>query len=153
MFHENIRIYSVLKSKNFSVKSLTYVLASALFCAKIQILYYFQKKLCIFKKGINQVFFNILLGLYPILITEKVIGPLALASRVLWIRVCPSVLPYFYPGRSFLGIGSLVFSESQHCIRGLCGVVRDRGRFFGKKITPKMGKWVKNKVFWTYWKI
>ena len=52
--------------------------------------------------------------------------------------VCPSIL---LPSRSFLGIGSLVFSETQHGVRGLCGFVRDRARFFEeKKIVPNMVK-------------
>ena len=42
---------------------------------------------------------------------------------------CPSVLP----SGSFLGIGSLFFSETQHGIREPC-VVRDRDGFFEKKI-------------------
>ena len=33
------------------------------------------------------------------------------------------------PSGSFLGIGSLVFSETEHGVRGPC-VVRDRARFF-----------------------
>ena len=44
----------------------------------------------------------------------------------------------------FLGICSLVFSETQHVVRGPCVVVRDRGGFFRKNIfaqkMPKMGK-------------
>ena len=65
------------------------------------------------------------------------IGPPAVAGRVLWIRVRPSV----FPSGSFLGIGSLVFSETQHGVRGPCLVVRDRARFFRKNLfAPKMGK-------------
>ena len=51
--------------------------------------------------------------------------------------VCPSILP---PG-SFLRIGSLVFSESQHGVRGPCVVERDRARFFENNIfAQKIGK-------------
>ena len=42
---------------------------------------------------------------------------------------------------SFLGIGSLVFSETQHGVRGPCLVVRDRAGFFLKKsFCPKNGE-------------
>ena len=42
---------------------------------------------------------------------------------------------------SFLGIGSLFFSGTQHGVRGLCGVVHDRVRFFGNNIfSPKIGE-------------
>ena len=48
----------------------------------------------------------------------------------------PSVLPYW----SFLGIGSLIFSETQHVVWGPC-VVSDRARFFEKNpFAQKMGK-------------
>ena len=50
--------------------------------------------------------------------------------------VRPSALSY----GSFLGIGSLVFSETQNGVRHPC-VVRDRTGFFGKNLfDPKMGK-------------
>ena len=43
--------------------------------------------------------------------------------------------------RSFLGIGSLVFSETQYGVRGLCVVVHDSARFFFFIIfVPKMGE-------------
>ena len=42
--------------------------------------------------------------------------------------------------RSFFGIGSFVFSETQHGVRGPCVVVRGRVRFFGKNLfAQKMG--------------
>ena len=45
------------------------------------------------------------------------------------------------PSGSFLGIGSLVFSETQHGVRGPCLVVRDRAGFFLKKsFCPKNGE-------------
>ena len=51
--------------------------------------------------------------------------------------VRPSVLSY----ESFLGIGSLVFSETHHGVRHPCFVVRDRTGFFGENLfDPKMGK-------------
>ena len=49
---------------------------------------------------------------------------LAMTRRVILISL--SVLLF----RSFLGIGSLVFSGTQHDVRGPCGAVNDRGRFF-----------------------
>ena len=57
------------------------------------------------------------------------------------LSVLLSFLPSVLPSGSFLGIGALGFSETQHGVRGLCGVVRDRVGFFGKKVfAPKMGK-------------
>ena len=38
--------------------------------------------------------------------------------------VCPSFNPFVLLFRSFLGINSLVFSETQHDVRGPCGVVQ-----------------------------
>ena len=53
-----------------------------------------------------------------------------------------SALPSFRPSvGSFLGIGSLVFSETQHSVRWPCLVVRDRAGFFLKNLfAQKMGK-------------
>ena len=43
--------------------------------------------------------------------------------------------------RRFLGIGSLVFSGTQHGVRGPCGAVYDRRRFFENHVLcPKWGK-------------
>ena len=61
--------------------------------------------------------------------------------------VCPSALPSFRLLR-FLGIVSLVFSKFWYGARNPYEVVRDRARFFGKKLfAPKIGKmdqeWVK----------
>ena len=40
-----------------------------------------------------------------------------------------------------LGIGSLVFSRTQHGIRGPCAVLYDRAKLFGNNtFAPKMGK-------------
>ena len=79
-----------------------------------------------------------------------IIGLPAVAGRVLWIRVRRSV----FQSGSFLGIGSLVFSKTQHSVRGPCLVVRDRADFLKILFLPqKWGKWAKNKVFWIYWKI
>ena len=36
----------------------------------------------------------------------------------------------------FFGIGSLVFSETQHGVRGPCGIVYGRGRFFENNVLP-----------------
>ena len=60
----------------------------------------------------------------------------------------PSVLPF----GGFLEIGSLVFSETQHAVRGPYLVVCDRVGFFLKNIfAPKMGKmgqkWAKTGFF------
>ena len=45
----------------------------------------------------------------------------------------PSVLRSFRLSGSFLGIGSLVFFETQHRVRGPCDVVHDRAGFFEEK--------------------
>ena len=77
------------------------------------------------------------------------IEPPAVAGRVLWIRVRPSVRPFvflsFQPSallsRRFLWIGSLVFSETQHGVRGSCLVVCGRSGFLKKNLfAQKMGK-------------
>ena len=54
-----------------------------------------------------------------------------------------AVHPFVLPSRSFLGIGSFVFSEVQHGVRGPCAV-RGRARFFEKKSCHK------NEVFKIY---
>ena len=66
------------------------------------------------------------------------------AGRVLWNRVCPSVLL----SKSFLGIWSLVFPNFWHGDRKPCEVVGDKARFFKKilialKIGKKGPKWAK----------
>ena len=38
--------------------------------------------------------------------------------------------------RHFIGIGSLVFSRTQHGVRGPCGAVYDKGRFFESHFLP-----------------
>ena len=51
-----------------------------------------------------------------------------------------SVSPSILLSKSFLGIGSLVFSKTQHSVRGPCVVVRGRAGFFEKKyFCPKNG--------------
>ena len=55
----------------------------------------------------------------------------------------PSIFfhPSVPPSGSFLGIGSLVFSETQHDVRGPCLVVCDRVGFFKKNLfVPKNGE-------------
>ena len=68
-----------------------------------------------------------------------------------WINVC-----LFF--KDFVGIGLLIFSGTQHSVRGLCSVVCNRAGFFGKNnFSPNMGNMsqirAKNRVFWIYWKI
>ena len=65
------------------------------------------------------------------------VGPQAVAGRVPWIRVSPSARQ----SENFLGIDSLLFSETQHGVRGPCGVVGDRAAFFF--FDPEWGKWAK----------
>ena len=51
------------------------------------------------------------------------------------------------PSRSFLGIGSLVFSETHHGLEAHMVLCVTAG-FLGKKIlSQKWGKWAKNRVF------
>ena len=56
----------------------------------------------------------------------------------------PSVLwsfrPFGFLSGSFLGIGSLVFSGTQHGVRGLCVAVRDRAGFKEQNFVPKLGQ-------------
>ena len=51
----------------------------------------------------------------------------------LCLSFCSSVLPC----RSFLGIGSLVFSETQHSVRRPCVVVRSKAIFLKKSFCPQ----------------
>ena len=70
------------------------------------------------------------------------VHPSVLLSFFLSFR--PSVLL----SRSFLGIGSLVFSETQHDVKCPCSVVCDKVGFLGENNLPqKWGKWAKNRVF------
>ena len=66
-----------------------------------------------------------------------------------WNYELGSVHPSVLPSGSFLRIGSLVFSETQHGVRGQCIVVCDRTRFFEKNIfAQKIGqKWAKIGLF------
>ena len=50
-----------------------------------------------------------------------------------------SVHPSVLLSGSFLGIGTLVFSETQHGVRGPCVAVHVRARFFEKTL-PKNGQ-------------
>ena len=91
-------------------------------------------------------FFSYLLGFLIIVIIAIIvtiivdIRPLAVAGTVLWIRACPSVHPFVRPSipciflsGSFLGIGSLVFSETFYVIRDGDGDVHDIAHFFWEK--------------------
>ena len=84
---------------------------------------------------LSRVVLNFILVIYSNAsqLTYSLIGTLTMARRVLWIRsVCPSVW-------RFLEIGSLVFSGTQHDVRGLCGVVHNRTRLFENSALPP--KW------------
>ena len=73
------------------------------------------------------------------------LGPLAVAGRVLWNKVCPSFCPFVLLSGHFLGLVSLVLSKFWHGARNPYEVLRDRARFSGKSFSPpKMGKWTKN---------
>ena len=72
---------------------------------------------------------------------ESLFAPLAVAGR---IGAGPSILPSFHPSvflsGSFLGMGSLFFSETQHGVRDPCVVVRESRIFFFLIFVSKMGK-------------
>ena len=63
------------------------------------------------------------------------------------LAVRPFVLLSLFPSTgSFLGIGSLVFSETQHGVRGPCAV-HGRARFFEKKIFATKMRFLKFNFF------
>ena len=70
-------------------------------------------------------------------------------SYELWSSLLSSVCPF----DSFLGIGSLVFSETLHGIRGPCGDVNAGARYFWKipiiKMTENRKKWQET-GFWDF---
>ena len=82
---------------------------------------------------------------------DCIFGLPAVAGRVLWIRVCPSFHPAVLLSGGFLGIGWLVFSETQPGVRGPYIVVHGRARLLQKNLAQKMGKmgkkWGKNRFF------
>ena len=85
---------------------------------------------------------------------NRLIGPPASAGRVLQNRVRPS----FGLSVSFLRVGSLFFSETQHGVRSPYIVMCDRAGFIGKdphraKITKNVQKWPKNMVFGLFKKL
>ena len=64
--------------------------------------------------------------------------------------MCLSFYPSVLSG-GFLGIDSLVFSDTQHGARGPCVIVRGRARFFEKIfLSKKWGKWTKNGKKWGF---
>ena len=71
----------------------------------------------------------------------------AVAGRVLWIKVRPSVLPIVFL-ESTLG-----FSETLHGGRGPYGDVCGRQAFFEKKNYLTFCENGSNRFFWIYWKI
>ena len=74
-----------------------------------------------------------------------VVVPLASERRVISNMICLSVLP---SAHNFLGIASLVFSETQHNVRDPYIVVCDSWIFWKKSLSDKNGqKWPKNMVF------
>ena len=106
-----------------------------------------------------------LLGIWFVFINgmliSSIFGPPASARRVLSNRICASFHPFFYLSFhlsvSFLGIGSLVFSETQHGVRGPYIVVCDSQIFWKKSSSGKNDqngqKWPKNMVFGLFKKI
>ena len=66
------------------------------------------------------------------LIDYSLIGPPAVATRVLWIR-------FVRPVQKFFGIGSFVFSGTQHGVVACC-VAHDRAEFFAYIFAPKIEK-------------
>ena len=84
---------------------------------------------------------------------DCIFGLPAVAGRVLWIRVYPSFHPSVLLSRGFLGIGWLVFSETQHGVKGaMCCAWQSQ--ISSKKSCPKNGKnGQKIGFFQIYWKI
>ena len=79
-------------------------------------------------------------------------GSLVITKRVLWNRVCPSFCPAFDLSVWFLGIGSLIFSETYHGVRGPYISGWNWSRFFKAncrraKMTKNGPKWPQNMVF------
>ena len=75
----------------------------------------------------------------------------AATMMVLKNRVCLSFRSSFHLYVSFLGIGSLFFSETQHAVRGPSIVICDSWIFWKTSLFGKMTKMVKNdakKGFW-----
>ena len=91
-------------------------------------------------------FYNLFIYLF---IFYRFLGPPAVAGSHELGSVHPSVLL----SRSFLGIWSLVFSETQHGVRGPCFVVPD-SQIFSKKVSlpQKWRKWTKIEFFEFIWK-
>ena len=94
---------------------------------------------------------NVLLDPQPRLEGSYKIGSVCRSFR-------SSFLLSFCLSVSFLGIGSLVFSETYHGVRDSYIVVCDRAGFFGKKPSSvkndeKWSKWPKNMVFALFKKI
>ena len=56
--------------------------------------------------------------------------------------------------RSFLGVGSVVFSGTQHGVRSSCGIVHDRNRFFENHVLPlKCFFFLSSLFFFPIWSI
>ena len=70
-----------------------------------------------------------------------------MAKRVLWIRVCLSFHPSVLLSETFLGIGSLVCSETRMALEADLVLCVTAGIFEKKHLPPKCRRWVKNKVF------
>ena len=75
----------------------------------------------------------------PCYFSNTYFGPPAIAGRVLWSRVCLSVLLSFCLSMDFLGIASSGFSRFLHGARNPYEVVCDRAKF-----SRNLGKWAKN---------
>ena len=90
------------------------------------------------------LFLNLILTLFRfqnMFFLCMLIGPLAVAARVLWNRVCLSFHPFIHLSGRFLWIVSITFSNFWHGARNPCEVVRDRARFSRKNFfVTKMGK-------------
>ena len=70
-----------------------------------------------------------------------------MAKRVLWNRVCLSFHPSVLLSETFLGIGSLVCSETRMALEAHLVLCVTAGIFEKKHLPPKCRRWVKNKVF------
>ena len=74
---------------------------------------------------------------------QNLVGPPAIAERILSKRVCLSFCQSFHISRCFLGVGSITFSTFWRSARNpdevVCKIPRFFGKFFGQTI-EKMGQ-------------
>ena len=103
-------------------------------------------------------FYNIIKVNHFVLLDPRLCPELSYEIESVYPSVLPSILPSVLPSVDFLRIGSLVFSQTYHGVRGPNIAVCDRVGFSGKnphqvKMTKNGRKWLKNRVFECFKKI